>query len=222
MLLVFLFLDKFLTHDLLTLLLSTPARQMSRHHLDTSSIEIYWGLYLSSSCDLPVIYSISLSIYCCFLSQTLTSLPQICSTGFFKLHQAFLHVVSFYSLAFHAFMLLKPRFRDFFFFFLNCGFSKLMRYCWNFGLVFEDLILKTSCIALHLHYNSINMHLDVCNLICVLVGLDWAEPMMYLLCMSHVHAFSMHLYVFSHILTIVNCFGAFLILFLYPLYFCLH
>ena len=47
----------------------------------------------------------------------------------------------------------------------------------------------------------------------VLVGLDWAKPMMYLLCMSHVHAFSMHLYVFSHILLIVNCFGTFLIVF---------
>ena len=47
--------------------------------------------------------------------------------------------------------------------------------------------------------------------LCVLVGLDWAEPMMYLLCMSHVHAFSIHLYVFSHILIIMNCFGTFLI-----------
>ena len=47
----------------------------------------------------------------------------------------------------------------------------------------------------------------------MLVGLNWAEPMMYLLCMSHVHAFSMHLYVFSHILIIVNCFGTFLIVF---------
>ena len=34
---------------------------------------------------------------------------------------------------------------------------------------------------------------------------------MYLLCMSHVHAFSMHVYFFSHILIIVNCFGTFLI-----------
>ena len=47
--------------------------------------------------------------------------------------------------------------------------------------------------------------------LCVLVGLDWAEPMMYLLCMSHVHAISMHMYFFSHILTIVNCFGTSLI-----------
>ena len=29
--------------------------------------------------------------------------------------------------------------------------------------------------------------------------------------MSHVHAFSMHMYFFSHILTIMNCFGTFLI-----------
>ena len=36
---------------------------------------------------------------------------------------------------------------------------------------------------------------------------------MYLLCMSHVHAFSLHMYVFSHILIIVNCFGIFLIVF---------
>ena len=29
--------------------------------------------------------------------------------------------------------------------------------------------------------------------------------------MSHVHAFSIHMYFFSHILTIMNCFGNFLI-----------
>ena len=47
--------------------------------------------------------------------------------------------------------------------------------------------------------------------LCVLVGLDWAEPMMYLLCMSHVNAFSMHMYFFSHIFTIENYFETFLI-----------
>ena len=50
-----------------------------------------------------------------------------------------------------------------------------------FGMGFKDLIIKTSCIASHLHYNYIFMHLDVC-FICatdsMLVGLDWAEPMM--------------------------------------------
>ena len=43
----------------------------------------------------------------------------------------------------------------------------------------------------------------------MLIGLDWAEPMMYSLCTSHVHAFSMHMYFFSHILPVVNCFGTF-------------
>ena len=49
-----------------------------------------------------------------------------------------------------------------------------------FGMGFKDLILKTSCIASHLHYNYIFMHLDMCYICatnCVLVGLDWAEPM---------------------------------------------
>ena len=37
--------------------------------------------------------------------------------------------------------------------------------------------------------------------------------------MSHVHAFSMHTYFFSHILTIVNCFGTFLIVsYFHPLF----
>ena len=46
---------------------------------------------------------------------------------------------------------------------------------------FEDLILKTSCIAFHVHYNCIFIHIVVCYTCwtaCVLVGLDWAEPMM--------------------------------------------
>ena len=53
--------------------------------------------------------------------------------------------------------------------------------CEIFGMGFEDLILKTSCIAFHVHYNFIFMHLVVCYTcwtVCVLVGLDWAEPMM--------------------------------------------
>ena len=44
---------------------------------------------------------------------------------------------------------------------------------------FENLILKTSCIASQVHYNYIFMHLDVfyiCETNYVLVGLDWAEP----------------------------------------------
>ena len=64
-------------------------RCFSRHHLDTSSIEIYWGFYLISSCNPLVIFSISLSIDCCFLSQTLSSLPQICSPRFLQASPSF-------------------------------------------------------------------------------------------------------------------------------------
>ena len=53
--------------------------------------------------------------------------------------------------------------------------------------------------------------------LCVLIGLDWAKPTMYLLCTSHVHTLSMHMYFFSHILLIVNCFGTFLIVFYHSL-----
>ena len=43
------------------------------------------------------------------------------------------------------------------------GFQNQRGFCEIFGIGFEDLILKTSCIAAHEHYNSIVMHLDVCN-----------------------------------------------------------
>ena len=81
-------------------------------------------------------------------------------------------------------------------------FLKLMSFCWILGLGFEDLILKTSCIASHLHYNSIIMHRCVQS-ICVLVGLDWAKPMISLLCMSHAHAFPMHTY--SNFIIFIYC-----------------
>ena len=114
LLLVFLFLDSFSTQDLSTLLSLTPSRQMSRHHLDTSSVEIYWGFYLSSSCNPPVISRyLSRLIFVFSPKHSLLSLKFVLQ-GFFKLHQAFLHLVSFYSLALHAFMFLKPRFWDFF------------------------------------------------------------------------------------------------------------
>ena len=67
-----------------------------------------------------------------------------------------------------------------------------------------------------MHYNYIFMHLVVCyicSINCVLVGLDWAEPMMQFLlhvtCSCIFHAF-VRLF---NILIILNCFGAFLIVF---------
>ena len=52
------------------------------------------------------------------------------------------------------------------------------------------------------------MHLDVCLICCndcVMLGLDWAEPMMYLVCMSHVHAFSCIHIINSLYLSILCC-----------------
>ena len=92
------------------------------------------------------------------------------------------------------------------------------------GFCLHDL--KTSCIASHMHYNYIFMHLDVCyicSIDCVLVGLDWVEPMMQFLlhvtCSCIFHTF----FRLFNILIIVNCFGAFLIVSFFPLFiFCLR
>ena len=110
LLLVFVFLDSFSTHYLSTFFFSTPTQQIPWHLIDTLSVEIYCRFYLSSLCDSFIIFSIDL----CFLSQTIFSLPQICSTRFLQASPSFLLVESFYSLAFHAFMFLKPKFWDFF------------------------------------------------------------------------------------------------------------
>ena len=63
------------------------------------------------------------------------------------------------------------------------GFSKLMEFLWNFWDGPCENGFKSSCIASHLHYNNGSCILDVCLLCCydcVLVGLNWAEPMMHL------------------------------------------
>ena len=102
-----------------------------------------------------------LSIYLAFLPPK-TSLPhrQPLPQGFFKFIQVFLHLVSFKSLIFMHFMLCNLSFWDF------CkiwDFQNQRGFYEIFGMSFEDLILKTSCIASHEHCNSIVMHSDVCN-----------------------------------------------------------
>ena len=91
------------------------------------------------------------------------------------------------------------------------GFSKLLSFCWNFGMVLKDLILKSR--ALH-HISIITVLsciLDVCNWLC-------AEPMMQFLlhvtcsCISHAYVLF-----FSKYLLYLNCFGAFLIISFFPL-----
>ena len=86
---------------------------------------------------------------------------------------------------------------------------------------FEDLILKTSCIAFHVHYNCIFMHLVVCYTCwtaCVLVGLDWAEPMMLFTLHVTCSCIFMHTYLtFSIFLYIRTVWSFFYCLFLPPL-----
>ena len=85
---------------------------------------------------------------------------------------------------------------------------------------FEDSILKTSCIAFHVHYNCIFMHLVVCYTCwttCVLVDLDWTEPMMQFLLHVTCSCIPMHTYSIFNILAIFELFGTFLIVFFFPL-----
>ena len=75
------------------------------------------------------------------------------------------------------------------------------------------------CIASHLHYNNVLCILDVCLLCfndCVLVGLDWAKPMMFL--SLHVTCLCIfHAYVPSFIFMLIFiCVGAFLLVSLSP------
>ena len=97
-----------------------------------------------------------------FTSQTSLTHSKLLPQGFFKLFQDFIHLVSFLCLIFIHFMFWNLGFGIFEKFW---GFSKFLSFCWNFGMGFKELILKTSCIASHEHYNSIIMHLDVCKLI---------------------------------------------------------
>ena len=63
------------------------------------------------------------------------------------------------------------------------GFSKLMKFLWNFwdGCCLNEF--KNSCITSHLHYNYIFMHfrcvLYMLNCLCA-VRFGWVEPLMYL------------------------------------------
>ena len=45
---------------------------------------------------------------------------------------------------------------------------------------FVKITFKTSCIVSHVHYNNVHAFRCVFTLLlcCLLVGLDWAEPMM--------------------------------------------
>ena len=88
------------------------------------------------------------------------------------------------------------------------GFSKLMEFLWNFWDGLCENGFKSSCIASHLHYNNVSCILDVCLLCwndCVLVGLDWAEPMMFLLLHITCSCIFMHTYLTFSIFLYIDC-----------------
>ena len=68
--------------------------------------------------------------------------------------------------------------------------------------------LKSSCITSHLHYNTVSCILDVCLLCwndCVLVGLDWAKPMMFLLLHFTCSCIFMHTYLTFSLFLYIDC-----------------
>ena len=87
-----------------------------------------------------------------------------------------------------------------------------MKFLQNFGLGFALISFKTSCIASHLHYNNIFMHyrcmlyMLIC---CVLLGLDWAEPMIFFWNVTCSCIF-LHTYLHLFIFLYIDVFGDFL------------
>ena len=89
LLLVFFFLDSFSTPDLLTSLFLTHTRKMSRHHLDTSSVKIYWWFIYSPRVIRNSFLSISLSIPLTFHLPILSYSLQTSSLWILKLSSSF-------------------------------------------------------------------------------------------------------------------------------------
>ena len=131
----------------------------------------------------------------------------------FSALRSFLHLVwSCFLYSYHAFHFFLHNFWDFL---KNLGFLKIDEFSTIFWVGFCLNDFKCSCIPLPLHFNHIFMHyrcvLYMLNC-CVLLGLDWANPMMLLMlyitckcCISHANAYSY-----------IDLFVAFLCVFLSP------
>ena len=88
------------------------------------------------------------------------------------------------------------------------GFSKLVECLWNFWDRLCENGSKSSCITSHLHYNNVSCIIDVCLLCwtdCVLVGLDWAKPMTFLLLHTTFSCIFMHTYLTFSIFLYIDC-----------------
>ena len=83
-----------------------------------------------------------------------------------------------------------------------------MECLWNFWALLCENGSKSSCIASYLHYNNVSCILDVCLLCwndCVLVGLDWVEPMMFLLLHITCLCIFMYTYLTFSIFLYIDC-----------------
>ena len=93
------------------------------------------------------------------------------------------------------------------------GFWKLMNILWNFWVRCYVFEAKCSCIASHLHFHNVS-YIYMCDYMlknCVLLGLDWVEPMMHLIlhvtCSCTFHAFIPFLfYLFVLYVMVLFCF----------------
>ena len=136
------------------------SRQLAQYLSTPLSVENYWLSIYRLQRDSILIFSISLD-----LSTLIHLLNTFFSLKTFNPHDFWPFLGSNH--------LVWSLFLSFFMHFMNLDlgfgasekfwcFSKLLSYCWNFGMGFWLNEFKTSCIASHMHYNYIFMHLDVC------------------------------------------------------------
>ena len=99
------------------------------------------------------------------------------------------------------------------------GFSKLMKLLWNFWVGFYKNALISSCIASHVHYHYIFMHLVVLymlNCLCAgRFGLGWAHDDITIArhMLMHFHAYVIYI---QYIFVYLYCFGTFLSVSFFP------
>ena len=125
------------------------SRHLARYLSTPLSVENYWGSIYRLQRDLILIFSISLNLSVLIhLPNTFFSLKTF-NLRDFRPFLASNHLVCFLFFSFFVhFMHLDLGFGVF----ENIwGFSKLLSYCWNFGMSFWLNEFKTSCITSHMH-----------------------------------------------------------------------
>ena len=94
-------------------------------------------------------------------------------------------------------------------FFENIGsFQNWWSVCEIFRMGFVKMVLYHLALHSHLHYNNVSCILDICLLCwndCVLVRLDWAKPMMFLLFHITRSCIFMHTYLTFSIFLYIDC-----------------